>query len=144
MMPAVISAFTKCKVIDLILRETFYFASPFLFILSLSKIKTFSLPGLRGGCNKVKIYYFSVRSWRNVCLCLILVFTKMRLCLLDIYLYPPVLSPPKVGLRILDLRRTLPVWNARLSALCHNTGAANLSIIVVIFTQDYICSIICI
>ena len=88
------------------------------------KIKTFSLPGLRGGCNKVKIYYFSVRSWRNVCLCLILSFTKMRLCLLDIYLYPPVLSWPKVGLRILDLRRTLLVWNAGLSTLCNDTGAS--------------------
>ena len=62
--------------------------------------KTISLPGLRGGCNKVKTHYLSVTSWRNVCLW------------------------PKVGLRILDLRRTLLVWNARLSALCNNTGAS--------------------
>ena len=43
---------------------------------------------------------------------------------MDIYLYPPVLSGPKVGLRILDLRRTLLVWNARLSTLCNDTGAS--------------------
>ena len=84
------------------------------------KIKTISLPGLRGGCNKVKNHYLSVTSWHR----LNLSSTKKWLCLLDIYLYPPVLSGPKVGLRILDLRRTLLVWNARLSTLCNDTGAS--------------------
>ena len=49
----------------------------------------------------------------------------MWLCLLDIHLYPPFLSPPKVGLRFLDLCRTLLVWNAGLSTLCNDTGASN-------------------
>ena len=124
MMPAVISAFTKCKVIDLIIREKHCLAI-LVYSLKKMKIKTISLPGLRGGCNKVKNHYLSVTSWRNVCLWLNLSSTKMWLCLLDIHLYPPVLSGPKVGLRILDLRRTLLVWNARLSALCNDTGASN-------------------
>ena len=123
MMPAVISAFTKCKVIDLIIREKHCLAI-LVYSLKKMKIKTISLPGLRGGCNKVKNHYLSVTSWRNVCLWLNLSSTKMWLCLLDIYLYPPVLSGPKVGLRILDLRRTLLVWNARLSTLCNDTGAS--------------------
>ena len=125
-MPAVISAFTKCKVIDLIVREKHCYLRRYSRLFSPKmKIKAFSLPGLRGGCNKVKIHYFPARSWRNVCLWLVLSCTKKWLCLLDIYLYPPVLSGPKVGLRILDLRRTLLVWNARLSALCNDTGTSN-------------------
>ena len=124
-MPAVISAFTKCKVIDLIVREKHFYLRRYSRLSSPKmKIKAFSLPGLRGGCNKVTIHYFPARSWRNVCLWLVLSCTKKWLCLLDIYLYPPVLSGPKVGLRILDLRRTLLVWNARLSTLCNDTGAS--------------------
>ena len=141
MMPAVISAFTKCKVIDLIIREKHCLAI-LVYSLKKMKIKQFPSQDCEGDATRWKIIISQSHLGEMSVYDLIYLLQR---CGSAFWIFIFIL------LSYLDPRWGYAFWI--FAGLClfgmlvfllfaTTQVQANLSIIVVMFTQDYICLVI--